>query len=199
MKMNMKVVLIDNGHGNNTPGKRSPDGKLLEYAWARQMASLIVRYLCESGIDARLLTPEENDIPIHVRVNRVNAICRKLGPENVTLLSVHVNAAGNGKEWKNARGFLSLVAPNAGDGSKRLARIIYDEAYKAGLKGNRSVGRERYIVKDLAICRDTKCAAVLTENLFMDNHDDCEYLLSNQGIETIARLHVDSIIKYLQK
>lgn len=24
-------ILIDNGHGENTPGKRSPDGKLREY------------------------------------------------------------------------------------------------------------------------------------------------------------------------
>lgn len=30
-------ILIDNGHGRETPGKRSPDGRLLEYA---QNASL---------------------------------------------------------------------------------------------------------------------------------------------------------------
>ena len=31
-------ILIDNGHGSNTSGKRSPDGKLREYAWAREIA-----------------------------------------------------------------------------------------------------------------------------------------------------------------
>ena len=29
-------ILIDNGHGENTPGKRSPDGSLREYAIRRQ-------------------------------------------------------------------------------------------------------------------------------------------------------------------
>ena len=31
-------ILIDNGHGVDTPGKRSPDGKLREYAWNRLIA-----------------------------------------------------------------------------------------------------------------------------------------------------------------
>ena len=31
----MKVVLLDNGHGEDTKGKRSPDGSLLEYAYTR--------------------------------------------------------------------------------------------------------------------------------------------------------------------
>ena len=26
-------ILIDNGHGVDTPGKRSPNGNLCEYAW----------------------------------------------------------------------------------------------------------------------------------------------------------------------
>ena len=32
-------ILIDNGHGIETPGKRSPDGVLREYAWNRLIAS----------------------------------------------------------------------------------------------------------------------------------------------------------------
>ena len=31
-------VLIDNGHGAETPGKRSPDGRLREYAYTREIA-----------------------------------------------------------------------------------------------------------------------------------------------------------------
>ena len=36
-------VLIDNGHGSDTPGKRSPngrlrDGRLREYAYTREIA-----------------------------------------------------------------------------------------------------------------------------------------------------------------
>ena len=34
-------ILLDNGHGENTPGKRSPDGKLREYLYAREIASMV--------------------------------------------------------------------------------------------------------------------------------------------------------------
>ena len=30
-------ILIDNGHGSNTKGKRSPDGRLMEYAYTREI------------------------------------------------------------------------------------------------------------------------------------------------------------------
>lgn len=194
-----KVVLIDNGHGTETPGKRSPDGKLREGVWAREVASLIVRSLCSLGIDARLLTPESNDIGLGLRVERVNSLCRNIGADNVLVDSVHVNAVGNGNAWNGAKGFLSFVAPNAGNGSKRLARLLYEASERRGLKGNRWVPKEKYMVKSLAICRDTKCAAVLTENLFMDNADDCAYLLSEEGKKTIAAAHVEAILKYLKQ
>ena len=34
-------ILIDNGHGENTTGKRSPDGKFREYSYAREIAKSI--------------------------------------------------------------------------------------------------------------------------------------------------------------
>ena len=86
---------------------------------------------------------------------------------------------------------------NAGNGSKRLAKLLYEAAEARGLKGNRYVPQEKYLVKSLAICRDTKCAAVLTENLFMDNVNDCAYLLTDKGKETIVDAHVKAIKKYL--
>ena len=45
-------VLIDNGHGSNTKGKRSPDGRLMEYAYAREIAGMVVLELKKMGIDA---------------------------------------------------------------------------------------------------------------------------------------------------
>ena len=37
------VVLLDNGHGIQTLGKRSPDGKLLEYKYSREIVDLIIK------------------------------------------------------------------------------------------------------------------------------------------------------------
>ena len=36
-------ILIDNGHGIQTKGKRSPDGKFLEYAYTREIARQVAR------------------------------------------------------------------------------------------------------------------------------------------------------------
>ena len=36
------LILIDNGHGHNTPGKRSPDGKFLEATYTREIARRVV-------------------------------------------------------------------------------------------------------------------------------------------------------------
>jgi N-acetylmuramoyl-L-alanine amidase len=47
------------------------------------------------------------------------------------------------------------------------------------------------------MCRDTKCPSVLTENLFQDNVDDVNYLLSEDGKKTIIDLHVNGIINYI--
>lgn len=35
-------ILIDNGHGSNTAGKRSPDCRLMEYAYTREIADRVV-------------------------------------------------------------------------------------------------------------------------------------------------------------
>ncbi|MDD6104312.1 MAG: N-acetylmuramoyl-L-alanine amidase [Bacteroidales bacterium] len=38
-------ILIDNGHGQNTPGKRSPDGRFLEFRFNRTIAKQVVEDL----------------------------------------------------------------------------------------------------------------------------------------------------------
>lgn len=40
------IVIIDNGHGEDTAGKRSPDGRLREYAYAREIAKRLQCALC---------------------------------------------------------------------------------------------------------------------------------------------------------
>lgn len=65
----MKII-IDNGHGVDTPGKRSPDGKLREYAWNRLIAGRIVAVLTDLGHDVQLLVPEQEDISLSERCRR---------------------------------------------------------------------------------------------------------------------------------
>lgn len=98
-------ILLDPGHGSNTPGKRSPDGRFLEYRFNRDIALDVQKQLTLSGYDATILVPEDYDVSLRARTERVNTWCRQLGKKNVCLISIHTNAAGNGRKWMNARGW----------------------------------------------------------------------------------------------
>lgn len=190
-------VLIDNGHGKETAGKRSPDGKLREYAWAREMADMVVNGLRAKGIDAERIVPEESDVSLSARVKRANAICKRMKYTGVLLVSIHVNAAASDSKWHDARGWQVCVSLNASQKSKTLANALYGAASRVGLKMRPYAATVNYWKQNLAICRDTLCPAVLTENLFQDNKQDVDYLLSDEGKKAIAKLHVDGICKYI--
>lgn len=188
------LVLIDNGHGAETSGKRSPDGAHLEWLWCRRMAREIARRLAERGFDSQLLVPEECDVPLRERVRRANAAA---GARKAVLISIHNNAAGDGSAWQRASGWSAFVAPNASAESRRIAEALTAEAALRGLLGNRCTPPQGYWTASLAMCRDTVCPAVLTENMFQDNRDDVALLASAEGFDAIAALHADALCKCL--
>lgn len=71
-------ILLDPGHGSNTPGKRSPDGRFLEYRFNRDIALDVQKQLTLSGYDATILVPEDYDVSLRARTERVNTWCRNL-------------------------------------------------------------------------------------------------------------------------
>lgn len=192
------IILIDNGHGLETLGKRSPDGKLLEYKYTREIAAETVRCLKTMGYNAQLLVPEETDIPLGTRSKRTNDVCRHFGASNVLLVSVHLNAKGNGAKWEDVRGWQACVSLNASAKSKQLASYLFDAAKARGLKLRSPRPGQKWWPQNLAICRDTNCPAVLTENLFQDNQQDVAYLLSEEGRKTIINLHIEGIVNYIK-
>ena len=196
-------IMIDNGHGDNTPGKCSPDGRLREYAWSRECAKRLVAALKKKGYDAELITPEASDVKLQTRVSRVNNICKAVGARNCLLVSIHNNASGCDGKWHDACGWSVFVSKNASENSKKLARMLTVEAMKRELMGNRSVPLQKYWTwswtdKDIYILEKTACPAVLTENMFQDHKGDVDYLLSEEGMTELVDLHVDGITKYVE-
>lgn len=192
-------ILIDNGHGENTPGKCSPDKSLREYAWNREIADRVVSELKVRGYDADLVTPELYDVPLRERVRRANYWCSRLGSQNVVLCSIHINAAGSDGKWHDANGWSVFVSANASDRSKALCNIMWNEAGKVSRRMRRPTAWQNYWIKSLSITRDTKCPAVLTENFFMDNLTDCEWLKSDDGKCACVRIHVDALSEYVDR
>ena len=195
------MILLDNGHGANTPGKRSPDGKFREYLYAREIAQEVQRDLVKRGVECELLVRESLDVPLSERVKRVNEYCKEYGAKNVALVSIHVNAADDGSRWMNGTG-IEVWTSNGKTRSDELAQMFI-EAAKNNHKGMKI--RTDYSDGDgdkeaqFDVLAKTKCAAIITENGFMDNKDDVEYLLSPEGKRAVVMTHVDAIINYAKK
>ena len=170
------LVIIDNGHGVDTQGKRSPvwsDGaRLFEYEFNRDVAALIA-YKCKcNNIPFKMLVTEAHDISLAERVRRVNELCDKhLG---CILLSIHANA-GMGTGWEA----WTSVGKTESD---TLASIT---------DGDPDQESQFYILKH------TKCPAVLTENFFMDTERDCRFIMSHGARERIAEMHFRAIKRYI--
>lgn len=123
----------------------------------------------------------------------MNSICKKVGIRNCFLISIHCNAF-NGK----ARGW-EVHTYLGKSKSDEYATIFWNTAHDI-LKDITPM-RADFSDDDpdwdtnLGILRETLCPAILTENLFMDNQEDCRFLLSPEGKKAITEIHVQSILK----
>lgn len=218
-------ILIDNGHGEDTPGKCSPAASLglvtsryylREYQWTRFEACRVADILMFDGLDAELLVPETWDVPLATRTARVNEWCRKLGAENVLLVSIHVNAAKSDQQWHDARGWCAYTSPG-----KTKADLLATEMYNVALEEfydpNREYaktfyfgGKQKPVRCDWSdgdpdqealfwMLRKTNCPAVLVENFFQDNKEDVLYLRSLAGQGSCAYVITQGIENYLIK
>lgn len=204
-------VLIDNGHGADTKGKCSPDALkglvsspywFKEYKWCREIARSLASILYAQGIDVSLLVPEETDISLQERTRRVNEYCEKYGRNNVILVSLHNNAAGDQGRWMTARGWAVYTSKGVTE-SDILADFLIREAekeFQAPLKVRKYL--DKYLEKDYEenfyILKNTQCPAVLVENFFQDNKEDVLYLKSDKGKGQILYVLSVGIENYLR-
>ena len=194
MKKNITIIL-DPAHGEDVPGKRSPDGVHREYRWSRDRVRELKVILEAMGYEVYKTTDSENEPGLSKRKNFASSL---KSDKPKLLLSLHNNAAGNGSQWMNARGWeaWTSVGQTAAD---KMADCLYKAAEETDFKIRKDTtdgdpDKEGH----LYILKHTKCPAVLTENLFQDNKEDVAFLLSEAGKETIVSLHVKGIINYLK-
>ena len=154
---------------------------------------MVVYGLRKRGIDAERIVKEDSDVPLSERCRRAN----EYKASEVILVSIHCNAAGNGANWMNAKGWSVFVSNNASSNSKKLAESLAQVAECIPVPVRKPMPGQLYWQQNLAICRDSNCPAILTENFFQDNKDDVDFLLSREGKDAVARIHIEGIIKYL--
>lgn len=218
----MSTIILGTAHQKSIAGKCSPDKKFFEYKYSREIVDIVYHVLKDMGYNVFIDVPEDDlKLPqnkeLAKRVQIVNDLCSK--HKDCIYVSIHVNAAGNGINWMKAGGWCAYTSPgktksdelaeclykaaesNLKDYAKALEegkkKGLYDKAQKAFRKDT-SDGDSDYEA-NFYVLKNTKCPAVLTENLFQDNKTDVEFLSSDVGIQAISRLHIEGILNYLKK
>lgn len=214
-----KIIILGTAHLITTPGKRSPNGLFREYEYSRTIVrelsdilkgygyTVLIDYINDNPNEQmKAMTPKgEQSKELLYRTNYVNDICNEYGKDNVLYVSVHCNASPpNDGEWHVARGW--SVYTSIGDtNADKLASCLAKRA-----KSNIESVHKHYVRTDMSdgdddfeanfyILKNTKCPAVITENLFMDNREDVTYLTSEEGRHAIIRLHLEGIIDYINE
>ncbi|MFZ5939824.1 MAG: N-acetylmuramoyl-L-alanine amidase [Bacteroidota bacterium] len=181
--------ILDNGHGNDTPGKRSPvlpDGRqFFEYEFNRAVVSRLKGKLDTAGLQSTILVPEQHDISLPERVRRANSLQSTLP---LFFISVHSNAFGNAG-FSAPRGIETFYYTGSVKG-RALAEVFQKHLLAhTGWKDRKVKEAEFYVIKNSAM------PAVLTENGFYTNLEECELLLDDSWREKIASAHFDAILE----
>ncbi len=190
--------------------------RLLEYKVARDIVKRIISKM--PGSSYKLLVPEEFNIGIDERVRRANALANANTDTIFIFISVHTNAIGNGDTWENSSGIETLY-PSEKDfcaGLKGNAKTKCEQANK--LVEKELVAKSEYLAgcfqqklalatgwinrnikpsSHVGVLKRTKMTAILTENGFHTNKEDCKKLLSSypDWRDRIAQAHVDAMIE----
>lgn len=175
----MVKIFIDPGHGGSDPGAQG--NGLQEKRITLQIAQRIREILLDEYEDVlvRMSRTGDQTVSLNERTNAAN----NWGAD--FYLSVHVNAGGG-------RGFESYVYPNVGSPTTTYQQRIHEEVLKLVNFQNR--GRKQ---SDFHVLRETSMDAVLTENGFIDNRSDASILRSSTQRESIARGHVNGLVRAL--
>lgn len=157
----MAKIVLDAGHGINTPGKRSPADER-EWSFNDAVLRACAAHL-RTYIGVSILRVDDasgrTDVPLQTRVNRANAWGADI------YVSIHHNA--NTARWGSWGGVETFVYPTASKASVALANAVQPRIVSAMGLRDRGVKRA-----NLHVLRATNMPAILTEGGFMDSTTD---------------------------
>ncbi|WP_210365339.1 N-acetylmuramoyl-L-alanine amidase [Bacillus sp. REN3] len=167
-------IMLDAGHGRNTPGKRSPDG-LREFEFNSAVADY-AKELLENYKNTTIYFAHSNneDVPLQARTDKANRLDVDI------YVAIHANAFGTGG-WNDAGGIETYVYPTKPAIAYQLAQKIQRNLVIATGLRNRGVK-----TADFHVLRETKMDAVLVECGFMTNPDEVKLLSSGTYRQTCA-------------
>lgn len=199
----MIIIILGTAHQKSISGKCSPDKRLREYQYSREVVQAVKEVLQDLGYTV-FVDIEDDDLKVSqsreltLRCKVVNELVKQY--KNCIYVSIHVNAAGSDGKWHSGTGWEVYTSVGKTKADK-LATCLYNAAeYNTKDKKMRTDYSDGDPDKEahFYVLRHTNCPAVLTENFFQDNKKDVDYLLSDEGFHAIVRLHVEGILNYIK-
>lgn len=176
-------ITIDAGHGPDTPGKRSPDGSLREFAFnsvvAKYVAELLNQY---ENVQTLFAHDNVRDVPLSERTNRANSWGADL------FVSIHANAASD--SWSAAQGIETYVYETRPAAAVALALAVQRQLIKLTGRVDRGVKSANF-----QVLRETRCTAILVECGFMTHKTEVEMLKSDEYRRKCAQAIVAGIVE----
>lgn len=182
----MKTVCICVGHSTKDEGARSPDNKLGEYSFNKELADFIKAELLSAGVGTcvivnRLTTGGGTTMSADIKaVNSIKSDC---------IIELHANAY-NGK----ASGTETLYWHSSVKG-KHLAECIQDEMVKTLGLANRGLKPIDGSGRGGAVLKGSYYPMVITEPFFIDNPSDLEKAIEKK--KDLGAAIAKGIVKYL--
>lgn len=197
--------ILDNGHGGiidgvyQTAGKRSPvwpDNQVLyEGEFNRSIVNRLVKMCAEAGIECVNLVDTQEDVSLSARTSKANDIYRKRADKGGKCIYVSIHANGFNEESANGWSCYTSIGETKSD---KIATVLYekaeaefpDEKMRKDTYSDGDVDKEA----NFWVLAQTVMPAILSENFFMTNYDNChDYLLSEEGRDRIAKIHFEMI------
>ena len=173
-----KVIVIDAGHGGHDPGATA--NGLREKDLTLDIAKRVQQKLKPYNVKVIMTRTSDKYLTLSERARISNRNKADL------FVSIHINAGGG-------TGFESFIY-NGKVSSNTISfqNTVHNEIMKQVNVVDR--GKKR---ANLAVVRETKAPAILTECLFIDNKNDANKLKKSSYLDKFADGHVKGIIKYL--
>lgn len=151
--------------------------------------------LCtDAGIECVDLVDTQEDMPLSERTDKANDIYRQqINKDGKPCIYVSIHSDGFSDESANG---WSVYTSEGETKSDIIARVLLDKATTEFPDEKMRGAKE----SNFWVLRKTVMPAILSENFFMTNSENChKYLLSEDGRDRIAKIHFEMIKEIEEK
>jgi N-acetylmuramoyl-L-alanine amidase len=179
-------IMLDAGHGYNTPGKRTPDG-MREFEFNSAVAEIAKKVLLEYENTQVIFA---HDPTGKVDVSLAERKAKAIKEEVDAIVSIHANAFGD--DWNEANGIETFISEDRMPFTElELASYIQNHLIRETGRKNRSVKRGNLYMTKVS----NMIPSVLVECGFMTNKEEATLLKSDLYREKVAKAIVEGLVQ----